>query len=162
MRSRLPVMVAVLLIMTACADGAEREAKLREGSVDACALLSQEQAGRVLQAKEVQTSKGVLTQTWGSACRWSTASSDAFISVVVHTKHAAQTFRSLGQKPGVRSRSDLAPRAFQHESKIYLLKRGALVTVEWKIGGDPKSIDEVVRSVLKELDALAATQAVHR
>lgn len=163
MRSRLTLSLLLLLTIAAQMRGARREAKLLEGSVDACALLQQDHVRRALKAGEVTVSKGVLTQTWGSACRWSAGADDSFVSVVVHTKHAVQTFNGLKRRlPAVRNRTDLAPQAYQSDAKLYLLKRGALVTMEWQGAGDQKIVDDLVHAVLKQLDALAATQATHR
>jgi hypothetical protein len=154
---------ALLVLLAFQAGGAAREGNLLEGSVDACALLQEDHVRRVLRSDAVTVSKGVLTQTWGSACRWSAGSGDSFISVVVHTKHAVQTFHGLKRRlSAVRSRPDLAPQAYQSDSKIYLLKRGALVTVEWKGAADEKSVGALVRSLLEQLDELAAAQATHR
>lgn len=158
---RRALLAALLLALAAGPACGAREAKLKEGSVDACALLQAEDVRRALKAAEVTAAKGVLTQTWGSACRWS-GGADAFLSVVVHTKHATQTFAGMKRRlPDVRNRPDLAPQAFQSGRRVYLIKRGALVTIEWS-GAEETVVAQLVRALLEELDALAATQAVHR
>lgn len=160
--------IRLLLLCTAIAIGAAAScaqsggANLLEGAVDACALLAESDVQRVVGPGSLRVDKGTLQETWGSACRWSRSGGDPFVSVVAHTKNGAQTFNGLRRHlPDVRDRRDLAPQAYQSGNKIYLLTRGALVTLEWS-ASDASAVDDLVRTILANLDEVARTQAVTR
>ena len=155
------LILSIALLAAGCGAHPQAGANLMEGSVDACELLPETDVQRALATDQPRVDKGTLRETWGSACRWS-AGSGAFLSVVAHTKHGAQTFNGLrGHLPGVKDRPDVGDRAWQSGNKIFMLKRGAFVTLEWD-GLAPATTDPLARSILTRLDEIAATQAVHR
>jgi len=158
---RARVSLLAICLLAVLAHGAEaRERALHEGSVDACALVSRADVMRALGAKEITSVKGVLTQTWGSSCRFTGDGTDAFLSLVAHTKNGAQTFRALrNHLPAVKNRNDLHPGAYQSAAKLFLFKRGTYITIE---GSPSVPLDAVAKQVLAALDALAEQQNVHR
>ena len=154
------ITVATLLL----AANARAAGDLLEGSVDACALLTEADVRGVVGDGLLKVDKGVLRETWGSACRWTVEASGAFVSVVAHTKHGETTFRALKRHlPGVKDLPGLGSPAYRSGNKIFLLRRRAYLTVEWEaVGASPSDVDRVVRAIVTQLDELAKRQAVHR
>lgn len=161
-RTTLRTLVACLCVILAIACGVEGgERALHEGSVDACALLAQDDVRSALGAESLKIDKGVIAQTWASTCRWSAEGGDAFLSVVAHTKNGEKTFRALRYHlPNVKLRADLHSGAYQSGNKLFLFKRGVYVTID--SSAQSAVVDPLAKKLLAALDELAKQQEVHR